>query len=107
MFESSVVSTWKSQESVSTGMLFWRAADCSTAVRKPVGNVNALSQKIFGGCAASAHCAKWSTRATRSRVHDASGFIDAYVCVNDNDNDNENHNNNDNHNDNHNERSKR
>lgn len=81
MFESSVVITWKSHESESTGMLFCRAADCSTAVRKPVGNVKALSQKIFGGCAASAHCAKWSTRATRSRAHDANGFIDAYACI--------------------------
>ena len=75
-------------------------ADCSTAVRKPVGNVNALSQKIFGGCADSAHCAKWSTRAKRPRVHEASGFIDAYVCVDVNDNDNDNDRDNDSDNDN-------
>jgi len=51
----------------------------STAVRKPVGNVKADSQKIMGGWADVAHFSNCSTRSTRSRVHDASGFIDGYA----------------------------
>ena len=54
---------------------------CRTAVRNPVGNVKADSQKIIGGWEEAAHFSNCSTRSTRSRVHDASGFIDGYACT--------------------------
>ena len=59
--------------------LFCRADCWSTAVRKPVGNVNPDNQKIMGGCAVTAHLENCSTRCTKSRVHDASGFMDGYA----------------------------
>lgn len=56
--------------------LFWRAEDCSRAVRKPVGKVKPDSQKITGGRARLAHSSNCSTRMARSRVHEASGFCE-------------------------------
>lgn len=59
--------------------LFLRAELCSTAVRKPVGNVNPLSQKTMGGFVVSAHLENCSTLCMRSRVHTASGFREGYA----------------------------
>ena len=56
--------------------LFWRAEDCSTAVRKPVGKVKPDSQKITGGRARLAHISNCSTRMAKSRVHEANGFCE-------------------------------
>lgn len=59
--------------------LFWRAEDCSTAVRKPVGKVKPDSQKITGGRARLAHSSNCSTRIAKSLVHAASGFCEGYA----------------------------
>lgn len=59
--------------------LFWRAEDCSTAVRKPVGKVKPDSQKITGGRARLAHSSNCSTRRAKSRVHEANGFCEGYA----------------------------
>ena len=59
--------------------LLSRADCCSTAVRKPVGNVNPDSQNTMGGCAVVAHFSNCSIRATRSRVQEASGFMEGYA----------------------------
>ena len=76
---SLTVSTVNSQLRESTEMLFFLAAVCSTAVRKPVGNVKLESQNTIGGWAVVAHFSNCSTRSTKSRVHDASGFMLGYA----------------------------
>ena len=58
---------------------FCLAEVCSTAVRKPVGNVKADIQNTHGGRAVVAHLANCSTLWTRSRVHEAKGFIEGYA----------------------------
>ena len=59
--------------------LFFLAAVCSTAVRNPVGKVNADIQKRTGGWVVDAHLENCSTRTTRSRVHEPSGFLEGYA----------------------------
>ena len=54
--------------------LFALADVCNTAVKNPVGKVNADSQKMLGGCAVVAHFSKCSTLITKSLVQAASGF---------------------------------
>ena len=79
MLLSSTVMTLNSQDRLSTETLLRRAEVCSTAVRKPVGNVKPDIQKIDGGWAVVAHFSSCSTRTTRSRVQAASGFRDGYA----------------------------
>ncbi len=76
---SSTVRTVNSQDSRSTEMLLRRAEVWRTAVRNPVGKVNPDIQNTMGGWADDAHFSNWSTRAIRSRVQDARGFIDGYA----------------------------
>ena len=56
--------------------LFFLAAICSTAVRKPVGKVNPESQKRTGGWVVVAQVEICSTLTTRSLVHAPRGFND-------------------------------
>ncbi len=74
--ESSTVMTLNSHERLSTDTLLSRAEVCSTAVRKPVGNVKPDIQKMVGAWAVVAHFSSCSTRWTRSLVHAANGFRD-------------------------------
>lgn len=76
---SLVASTLNSQLKLSTEILFFLADVCRTAVRKPVGKVNAPIQNNFGGCVVLAHLANNSTRAAKSLAHEPKGFSEEYV----------------------------
>ena len=44
-----------------------------------MGKVKPESQKRTGGCVVVAHLENWSTRKTRSRVHEARGLREGYA----------------------------
>lgn len=77
--DSSVVKTVNSHDNESIDTFQSLAEVCSTAVRNPVGNVYAASQKSNGGWVVRAQLAKYSTRLIRSLVQAPSSFKDGYA----------------------------